>query len=169
MGEIDRGSHSEAEYGNVRDFADVFRREFPRLVGYCTGLVGDRDVGADLAQEALARTWARWPKVTSPHAYSYLVATNLARRYWKTLTREDRTKSALAAQPKESIPTDLSILDLVQRLPERLRSAALLHYYADLPVEDVARLLHRPQGTIRQRLHEARGLLALELDSQEPS
>lgn len=167
MGEVDRGSHSEAEYGNPGDFADVFRREFPRLAGYCTGLVGDVEVGADLAQEALARTWVRWSRLSSPHAYSYLVATNLARRHWQSLAREDRTKSALAAQPKTSIPTDLSMRDLVERLPQRLRSAALLHYYADLPVEEVARLLHRPQGTIRQRLHEARRLLAVDLNRQE--
>lgn len=166
---IDRGSHLEAETGKVRDFAEVFRQEFPRLAAYCAGLLGDREVGADLAQEALARTWVRWAKVTSPHAYSYLVATNLARRHLKNLARESRAQAALAAQSRGSIPPDSSVRDLVERLPPRLRSAAVLHYYADLPVEEVARLLHRPQGTIRQRLHEARRLLAVDLDRQERS
>jgi RNA polymerase sigma-70 factor (ECF subfamily) len=59
------------------------------------------------------------------------------------------------------------VRDLVERLPERLRSATVLHYYADLPVEQVARLLHRPEGTIRQRLHEARRLLAVELNKED--
>jgi RNA polymerase sigma-70 factor (ECF subfamily) len=36
----------------------------------------------------------------------------------------------------------------------------LLHYYADLPVEEVARLIHRPVGTVKRRLHEARRVLA---------
>ncbi len=169
MGYIDRGSHLEAGTGDGRDFSEVFRQQFPRLAGYCTGLVGDREVGADLAQEALARTWSRWMKVTDPRAYSYLVATNLARRHWKRLARERQAVSALAARTRGNVPADASVRDLVERLPERLRSAALLHYYADLPVKEVARLLHRPQGTIRQRLHEARGLLALDLDNQEPS
>ena len=167
MEATERGDHSEAIYGSVSSFTDLFRREFPRLAGYCTGLVGDREVGADLAQESLARAWVRWSKLTSPQAYSYLVATNLARRHWKELAREDKTKSSLATQAAAQTPPDRSVRDLVERLPERLRSTALLHYYADIPVEEVARLLHRPRGTVRQRLHEARQLLALDLSRQE--
>jgi RNA polymerase sigma-70 factor (ECF subfamily) len=126
-------------------------------------LVGDRDLGADLAQEALARTWARWPQVADPHAYAYLVATNLARRSWRNRSRERQAQSFLTWQATTGVPDEDAVLDLVMRLPERLRSATVLHYYADLPVDQVARLLHRPQGTIRQRLHEARKRLALQL------
>ncbi|HEX4863580.1 MAG TPA: sigma factor, partial [Acidimicrobiales bacterium] len=78
------------------DFADVFRREFPRLAGYCAGLVGDREAGVELAQEALARTWARWSRVVDARAYSYMVATNLARRHWKMRSREGIVRTALA-------------------------------------------------------------------------
>ncbi len=145
------------------DFEDLFRREFPRLSGYCTGLVGDRELGCDLAQEALARTWARWAVVTDPRAYSYLVATNLARRQWRIRTREHHARTVLAAGTAEQPAPDGAVRDLVERLPDRLRAPALLHYYADLPVEQVARLLHRPQGTIRRRLHEARRALAGDL------
>lgn len=169
MDNTDRGSRLQAWNGGDRDFADVFREEFPRLAGYCTGLVGDREVGVDLAQEALARTWVRWSKVSSPKAYSYLVATNLARRHWKRRATEARTMPALAPQREESTLSDVSVRDMVERLPERLRSATVLHYYADLPVAEIARLLHRPQGTIRQRLHEARRLLAIDLERQERS
>jgi RNA polymerase sigma-70 factor, ECF subfamily len=148
-------------------FAEVFRQEFPRLAGYCAGLVNDRDLGADLAQEALARTWSRWPHVSDPGAYSYLVATNLARRHWRNRSREAQTRSALAQEPPVATGAEEVVRDLVDRLPERLRSATLLYYYADLPVEQIARLLHRPDGTIRQRLHEARRLLALDLNKED--
>ncbi|HWE56550.1 MAG TPA: RNA polymerase sigma factor [Acidimicrobiales bacterium] len=148
------------------DFSEVFRREFPRLAGYCAGLVGDRDMGADLAQEAMARTWSRWSGVADPRAYSYLVATNLARRQWKARSRERQAGGGLTGPGSVSDPLG-EVRDLVDRLPERLRTATLLHYYADLPVEQVARLLHRPEGTIRQRLHEARRLLALELRKED--
>lgn len=146
----------------AEEFAVVFRREFPRLAAYCAGLVGDRDLGADLAQEALARTWSRWTKVSDPRAYSYLVATNLARRHWKQQARHRQALPRLSADPAVS-DAGGEVRDLVDRLPERLRRATVLHYYADLPVDQVARLLHRPSGTIRQRLHHARRLLAEEL------
>ncbi len=149
------------------EFSEVFSREFPRLAGYCAGLVNDADLGADLAQEAFARTWSRWSKVVDPHAYSYMVATNLARRHWKNRSREEQTRRALAWQSGGTVPSDAVVWTLVERLPERLRSATLLHYYADLPVKQVAKLLHRPQGTIRRRLHESRRLLAVELDRED--
>ena len=142
-------------------FDEVFRNEFPRLTGYCAGLVGDRDLAADLAQEALARTWSRWAAVREPHAYAYLVATHLATRTWKDQARRRGVESALASTgPRAIWPVDFSVRDLVGRLPEKLRVPTLLHYYADLPADEVARLLHRPAGTIRQRLFEARRLLA---------
>jgi RNA polymerase sigma-70 factor (ECF subfamily) len=156
-----------APVASTEEFADVFRREFSRLAGYCAGLVNDRDIGADLAQEALARTWGRWPHVDDPRSYSYLIATNLARRYWKARSREQRARSALAHRPAAAVAGDGVVRDLVERLPERLRTTTLLHYYADLPVEQVARLLHRPEGTVRQRLHEARRLLALDLKKED--
>lgn len=142
-------------------FDQVFRNEFPRLAGYCAGLVGDRDLGADLAQEALARTWSRWAAVREPHAYAYLVATNLARRTWKERAKRRGVESALAASGPQAVwPVDSGVRDLVGRLPEKLQVPTLLHYYADLPAEEVARLLRRPAGTIRQRLFEARRQLA---------
>jgi RNA polymerase sigma-70 factor (ECF subfamily) len=143
------------------DFTDVFRREFPMLAGYCAGLVGDRELGGELAQEAMARVWGRWVSVRDPHAYAYLIATNLARRAWKDRKRQSDLTENLAAGMRATVsPPDRSMLDLVQRLPDKLRVPVLLHYYADLPAEQVARALRRPSGTVRQRLHEGRRLLA---------
>lgn len=137
------------------------------MAGYSTGLIGDREVGRDIAQEALARTWARWSKVANPQAYSYLVATNLARRHWAARARERSARGATVGEARIDGPSDGVVRDLVERLPERLRVPALLHYYADLPVDQVARVLRRPSGTIRQRLHEARRLLALDLEKED--
>lgn len=123
MDNTDRGSRLETWAGTGRDFTDVFREEFPRLAGYGAGLVSDREVGADLAQEGLARTWVRWSKVSSPRAYSCLVAINLARRYWKRLATETRTMPTLGPHqtlrrricPKE--PSDNDFMKRVSYLP----------------------------------------------------
>jgi RNA polymerase sigma-70 factor (ECF subfamily) len=148
------------------DFTRTFRKEFPLLAGYCAGLVGDRDLGGELAQEALTRTWGRWTSVRDPHAYAFLVATNLARKAWRERQRRSAVVGKLVSEDGTawSLPTDNSMLDLVERLPAKLRDPVLLHYYADLPAEEVARLLRRPAGTIRQRLHQARRLLAMMLE-----
>lgn len=151
-----------------RDFVAFFRGELPRLTGYCSGLLGDAEAAADVAQEALTRTYARWFTVREPRAYAYLVATNLVRGIWRTRARDRSTVTDLAARsPTSTSQSDQALRDLIERLPERLRIVTLLHYYADLPIGDVARLVHRPQGTVRQRLHEARRRLSA--DIQEAS
>ncbi len=146
-------------------FEDVFRSEFPRLAGYCAGLVGDRDLGGELAQEALARTWGRWTSVRDHRAYAYLIATNLVRKTWAERAKVRPIDPTMTATGISDIGYEAcDIRDVVNRLPEKLRVPTLLYYYADLPMEEVARLLHRPAGTIRQRLHLARRLLATGLE-----
>ena len=104
----------------------------------------------------MVRTWGRWTSVRDPHAYAFLVATNLARRAWKDRQRRAEVTAGLASGSRSmTMPVDPSMLDLIERLPPKLRDPVLLHYYADLPAERVARILHRPAGTIRQR--SARG------------
>ena len=48
----------------------------------------------------------------------------------------------------------------VDGLPQRLRTPVLLHYYADLPVVEIARLVRCSETSVRSRLAEARRRLA---------
>lgn len=142
-------------------FRSLYQSEFPGLAGYLTAMVGDVHLARDIAQEAFARLFARWIGVREPKAYVYYVATNIARRHWKRSAREREIYAEMHARPAADAPQhDPWLRDLVERLPDRLREAVLLHYYADLPVAEIAEITKRPVGTIKRRLHEARGLLA---------
>jgi RNA polymerase sigma-70 factor (ECF subfamily) len=57
--------------------------------------------------------------------------------------------------------------DVVRRLPERVREPVVLHYYADLSVDEVAEVLRRPAGTVKRQLSEARDLLAQMLREED--
>lgn len=143
------------------DFARLYTEHFGRLSGYALSLVGDAGAATDVAQEAFTRLYARWGRVRDPRAWVYFVATNLATDQWRRSQR-DRALTDVLSQvtPTERTAHDPWLRDLVDRLPAPLRQAVLLHYYADLPVDEVARLVHRPVGTVKRRLHEARKLLA---------
>ena len=148
------------------EFRAFFSTEFPRLAGYCLRLLGDEQLGRDVAQEALVRVWSRWLRVHDPRAYVYLVATNLVRAEWRDRARRAEVYSQVArSRPAAYDLADPTLRDVVERLPDRLRVPVLLHYYADLPVAEVARLIHRPVGSVKQRLHEARLRLAEVLDA----
>ncbi|MDX6225269.1 MAG: hypothetical protein QOJ92_3006 [Frankiales bacterium] len=148
----------------AEQFEALYAEHFGPLSGYALAIVGDQGAAVDIAQEAFTRLLARWRSVRDPRAWLFFVATNIARDHWRQTTKDrvlarESARAIVATAPAH----DPWLRDLVQRLPERLREAVLLHYYADLPVEEVARLTHRPVGTVKRRLHEARLVLAGEM------
>lgn len=150
------------------EFRVFFATEFPRLAGYCLRLLGDEQLARDTAQEALVRVWSRWVGVRDPRAYVYLVATNLVRAEWRDRARRvDAWHQVAHATTGAYADPDPALRDVVERLPDRLRVPVLLHYYADLPITEVARLIRRPVGSVKQRLHEARQRLALVLEEAD--
>jgi RNA polymerase sigma-70 factor (ECF subfamily) len=145
-------------------FADFYRTTFGDLASYAGGLVRDVNLGDELAQEALTRVYVRWAVLRDPRPYAYRIVTNLARDAWRSAARERAAATDLIREPTEA--PDTGTLDAVLRLPPALRDVVLLHYYADLPVADVARAVHRPAGTVKRRLHEARTALAVTLEDR---
>ncbi|HVF04461.1 MAG TPA: RNA polymerase sigma factor [Frankiaceae bacterium] len=145
-------------------FRALYRAEFPRLAGYAFRLTRDSELANDIAQEAFTRLLARWVGVREPRAYLFHVATNLARDAWHARVRAARYAESAAATSAGAEPApDRSVLDAIARLPRRHREVVLLHYYADLAVPDVAAVVHRPAGTVKRQLAEARAHLARSL------
>lgn len=139
-------------------FEAFFDAVWPDLVAFCTQATGSAHLGEELCQEALTRVYVRYPMLREPRPYVFKVAANLVRRSWREATRQSlEDAGAPSGEP------DLTTLDAVRRLPAPLRDVVLLHYWADLPVAEVARLVRRPQGTVKRRLHEARAQLAVTL------
>ncbi len=101
---------------------DAFcRREHPRLVGALTLHCGDRWVAAELAQEALARVCADWPRVSrmqAPGAWVHRVAMNLCTSHFRRRTAE---RAARARYQARQVPT--SRLSRPRRWPYGERSA----------------------------------------------
>lgn len=165
---LPRARSAASAEADAAAFSEFYAAEFGRLAGYCRALVGSESAARDIAQEALVRVFSRWVSVTQPKAYAYLVATNLAKRTWKrgSLERKAYERTGLAAFEGGRSASDPAESDgawlraLVEDLPDRHRLPVLLHYYADLPVAEVGRLLHLPAGTVKRRLHEARAALA---------
>ncbi len=134
---------------------DLFRAHYGQLAGWTARLVGDREVAHEIAAEAFTRLLSRWTTVQDPKPWLYMTATNLVRDRWRRQERESRALSKVTGLGWAPAP-DTSVRDLVERLPDRLRAPVLLHYYADLPVTDVARVLKKPEGTIKRALYDAR-------------
>lgn len=146
----------------------LWNQHYAPLAGWCAVLVGDRDAAHDIASEAFTRLLARWFTVRDPKGYLYVTATNLVRDRWRKEARDRKLQAHLEQTSVTSTPaSDPWLRDLVGRLPERMRAPVLLFYYADLSVGEIARALHRPEGSIKRLLHDGRKLLHSMLEVAE--
>lgn len=144
---------------------EVWAAHYAPLTGWVAGLTGDRELAREIAAEAFTRLLARWRRVDDPKGFLYVVATNLMRDHWRREARRQRATARLRNERSSTGPApDPGVRDVVDRLPEKLRTIVLLHYYADLPVATVARAVGRPEGTVKRELSEARALLHAALE-----
>ena len=152
---------------------EVYLAHFGRLSGWATHLVGDADLGHDMATEAFVRLLGSWDRVDQPRPWLYATVANLVKDHWRKRDRERAAYQrelagadpARAVDHRHDLALRVSVRDAVESLPERLRLAVLLHYFGDLTVAQVARSLGKAEGTIKSDLYEARARLAQTLES----
>ncbi len=139
-------------------FAAFYHSTWSALFGYCAGLCGDRVLAEELTQEAMARVFSRFGSLSDPRPYSFRVVTNLVHDVSRRRRREQLEPDVV--QVAQVVGVDPFLLDAVRRLPLKEREVVLLHYYNELPVQEVGQILRRPVGTVKRQLHTARARLA---------
>ena len=154
------GTFGKADWAAAEE---LFSSSYPRLAGWVRRLVDDDDTAHEIASEAFTRLLARWSSLDNPQSYLYMIATNLVRDHWRKTERERRALRTVTASadsnPVAHPAEDVDVRNLIQGLPQRMRNAFLLHYYAGFGVREVAALLGRPEGTIKADLFQARNRL----------
>jgi RNA polymerase sigma-70 factor (ECF subfamily) len=153
------------------DFEVFFAAVYPRLVRQLFAIVGEIGDAEDVVQEALARAAARWQRIGAyddPEGWVRRVALNRARN---NLRRSRRALAALArvgpvADVPELSPDATAVAAAMRRLPLRSREVLVPYYVVQLSVEETARQVGIPSGTVKSRLARARTALARELGEE---
>lgn len=163
--------HAEAPT-SAANFEALYRRELAPLIALATTLTGSRDLGADLAQEALARAYREWRTVAThdrPGAWVRRVLINLAIDAHRRQARETAALARLDPHPvaAASDVTSDQFWAAVRALPDRQRAAVVLYYVEDLPVGEIAAVLGIAPGTVKTSLFMARRSLAESLGAEE--
>ena len=127
------------------EFASVFRAAYL--------ITGDRSEAVDLTQEAFVRAYERWNEVSRldrPGAWVQRVAVNLALS-WRRRARVWRRVSRRVAAPEgyEHAAGETELIAMLRSLPPAERAVVVLRYCLDQSVEETARTLGKPAGTVR--------------------
>lgn len=146
---------------------DVFEASYRTLVVQLYGITGSFDEAEDVVQEAFVRAAAtgyRFLHADNHEAWLRTTAVNVHRSRWRKLRngRRARERMSLPRDP-DALADHSEIIDALRALPEPQRLVIALHYLADMPVEEIARELGVPSGTVKSRLGRGRDALAARL------
>jgi RNA polymerase sigma factor (sigma-70 family) len=154
--------------------ADIYHTSYRRLVAQVYAFTTDLGEAQDAVQEAFARALARGnalADVDAPEAWLRTVAINIVRRRWRRrqllnaiLLRERPLARVVEEAPS---PANADLREALANIPRAYREVIVLHYLADLPVDEVATILEVPVGTVKSRLSRGREALKGLLDDVE--
>jgi len=113
------------------------------LYRLATLLVGEEDAD-ELAQEALARAYLRWPEIREHTATDDLVKQVLA-----ATAAARSTASAMAPQPPPAVSGRPTLAEEISRLLPRQRTVLVLRHYELLSDAEIAGILRCSEDTVR--------------------
>ncbi|MFY1618490.1 SigE family RNA polymerase sigma factor [Micromonospora sp. WMMD736] len=125
-------------------------------------LAGNQHAAEDLLQNALAKAYARWPRIrgdAEPYVKRILYHDQVSG--WRRRAR--RAEVPVAELPERPLDSDsgretdlrLLLLDALRTLPPRQRAVLTLRYLEDLSVEQTASLLGCRAGTVASQSAKA--------------
>ena len=160
---IGRSQHEGRCAGSFDAF---FTRQYPDVERALALVLGDWDLAADAAQEAMARAYERWPTVSgfaNPAGWVFRVGLNHARSRLRRLARLFLMRPPDGAA-RAVEPADPAIAVAVGRLPVEHRAVVVLRFWLDWTVEQTAAALDVAPGTVKSRQHRALSTLREHLE-----
>jgi RNA polymerase sigma-70 factor (ECF subfamily) len=165
--------------GNEGAFEDMFDAFYRRLCAFAAGIVGSKDEARQVVHDVFLKIWQRrdeWTVRRSLKAYLYQATRNQALNYTERNDRRhavehtmDDTKKPVrktehtAADELRQTELAESIWAAIDRLPERRRTAFVLHRQHDMTYSDVAEVMGISKKTVEHQMGHALKALREEL------
>ena len=146
---------------SLAEIEALYRTSVHRYRGVAAAIVHDRDVAADLVQEAFASAVRRRSRFRGDgplEAWLWRTVVNAA------LSHTRRRSAPVLAESTAEPPRHDDVRDAVAALPERQRIAVFLRYYADLDYRAIGEILGVTDGTARASVHAAQAALRRTLE-----
>lgn len=165
---------STADADLVSRAKDGDRLAFDELIGplvdqgyrLAYGMLHNRDAAEDAVQEAAVRSWRKLTNLrpgTEMRPWFLGIVANQCRtvvrgRWWTVLPLDVRF-GVTGADVEDRIIRGADLRRAMRGLAPEHREVIVLHYYLDLPLDEVAAIVHVPVGTVKSRLN--RGIASM--------
>lgn len=151
------------------DFEAFFDATWTRAIGMASRMGLGRQDAEDVVLDAMAVAYDRWVRVRGlPYREGWLlkVAANRALRQLKKTNRRTPSAQSVPVLMDDEVATRINVRDGIARLPRRQQEVVALRYLADLPEDQVAKVLGLNVGTVKQHASRARAALRNNIDSE---
>lgn len=164
-----------ARSGDPEAFELLVRAAGDHLLAVARKILRDPDAAEDALQQAVIRGWRSLPRLRDPDRFEAWLYRILVMSCYAEANRRRR----FAAQVR-TLGGDMATGDVAGQLAERdalerafrlltpaHRAVIVLHFFADLPLNEVADILRTSPGTARSRLHYGLRALRSTLDAHD--
>ena len=151
--------------GTAVDYEQVFRDAAPGLWRTIYAFTaGRRAVADDAVAEAFARALEQAGQIRDPVPWLYRTAFRLATEDLRRERREPEPESDQAAASAAGLG---ALVPALRQLSRAQRAAVVLHYEADLPIQEIARRMGTSVGAVKVHLFRGRRRLRELLGDEE--
>ena len=168
---------SSARAGDDAAMGQLAKRWHHKLLRHAWRLTGDRDLAADITQEAWLDILRGIRNLNNEDAFAAWAFRVVTRRSVRSLKRRQRLREvtdALASEPDSTHESDdyadqsdlATIQALIAGLPSQQRATMGLFYSEGLRIAEIAAVLDTAPGTIKTRLMHARARLRNQLKGE---
>lgn len=166
--------------GDFEAFEALVKASAARQYSIATLILRDRDRAHDAVQEALVGAWRGLSALRDPNAWQpwvdrltvracYAAAKQQRRRMLVELPVSVDLEGPAAHDSSDAFAERDQMDRELGALPIDQRAVIVLHFYADLPLTEVAMVLGIPAGTAKSRLHRGLETLRKSIAIDQPS
>lgn len=147
------------------DFDAFYAASVRRVTSQVYAMTGSRAEAEDITQEAFARAWQHWGKVSGygdPEAWVRTVAFRIRVSIWRKTTNRltAHRRHGPPDQGAELNPDYVAIVAALRRISPEQRRAIVLYHLVGLSVAEIAAETGVAVGTVKARLSRGRQALA---------
>jgi len=162
-----------------KKFSEIYDKYVEKIYRFIFLKVNSQEIAQDLCSEVFTRGWKKYkeaqnpkPKaknpIENPQAFLYQIARNLVIDFYRTKSRTKTVSldSQEMSDPRQDLENSVLVRSDIERikaalanLPDDYQNVIIWHYLDELSISEIAKIMKRPEGTVRVMLH--RGLKEL--------
>ncbi len=167
----------------LEDFESIVEEFGNDVYNFCIYLAKNKDDGEDLFQETIIKALELSSKINrdkNPKSYLLSIAINT----WKNTVRKRARRNLIGKYVRlnednsNAIPdmktnvedsvidsiTNATLLETLNKLDDKYRITIILFYLENMKIAEIAKVLDRPEGTIKRQLHEGKSKMKKQME-----